>query len=386
MRKLVKKVLLILLAVLVAIQVPFIYRRYKIGKLAEQVRQLNGARKPAADVKYKEYKGIIHAHTSLGGHSTGTFDELIAAANANDLDFVIMTEHWSDAYDTAALTLNGIYGKTLFIGGNEIDTSDSDRFLMIPGSADAAGLRKVPTTAVLEKLHGENRLAIVTYPEKFRSWDSDFDGIEVFSLHTNAKKMNPFTALLDGIWSFPSYPALMIATYLRRPDENLRKFDEIAATKNISLIAGADAHSNIGFHMFGDDAGNKGLALKIDAYETIFRLTRQHILIENDKPLDRDAVIDSLRSGRSFVGFDVLGDSTGFRFLQCDGNALCVHSPSDARIVLIRDGQVVREVNGSELKFGPYGKGIYRVEVYLDQLGAPFDKTPWIISNPIYFR
>jgi len=169
LRKLIKKILLIALAVLVAIQIPFIYRRYEIGRLADKIAVAQANRAVRGDPQYKEYKGIIHAHTSLGGHSTGGFDELIAAANANDLDFVLMTEHYSDQYDTSALTLNGVYGKTLFVGGNEIDTADGDRFLMIPGSADAANLRNMSTTAVIDKLHKENRLALITYPEKFKS-------------------------------------------------------------------------------------------------------------------------------------------------------------------------------------------------------------------------
>ncbi|MGD9561834.1 MAG: hypothetical protein AB7F88_06400 [Pyrinomonadaceae bacterium] len=386
MKNLVKKVLLIILAVLIAVQAPFIYRRYKIGRLAEQVEELNRTRTRIPDDKFNEYKGIVHVHTNLGGHSTGSFEELIAAANANQLDFVVMTEHWSDTIDTAALTLNGVYGKTLFIGGNEIDTADSDRFLMIPGSGDAAGLSKSPTTAVLDKLHAENRLAIVTYPEKFRSWNSQFDGIEVFSLHTNAKKMNPFTAVFDVIWSFTAYPELTLATYFKRPDENLAKFDEVAANRGISLIAGTDAHSNIGFHLFGDDAGNKLLNFKIDDYATIFRLARQHVLIEDNLALTRETLLDALRSGRSFVGFDVLGDTGGFRFGQCDTDALCVSTPADARIVLFKDGQILKEETGTGLKHGPYDEGVYRVEVYLDQLGAPFDKMPWIISNPIFVR
>src|SRR5215204_1980091 len=142
MKKVLKRILLVLLVLLVLAQIPFIYRRYQTGKLAEKIAELDEQRTTYSDPNFKEYKGIIHAHTNLGGHSTGSFEELIAAANANDLDFVIMTEHWSDTIDTAELTLDGVYGKTLFIGGNEIDTFDSDRFLMIPGSAGAAGLRK----------------------------------------------------------------------------------------------------------------------------------------------------------------------------------------------------------------------------------------------------
>ncbi len=415
MKRVAKRILLIFLAVLIAVQAPFIYRRYKIGQLARRVQELNNSRpQESPDSKYKEYKGIIHAHTSLGGHSTGSFDELIAAANANDLDFVIMTEHYSDNYDTSALTLNGVYGKTLFIGGNEIDTADGDRFLMIPGSADAAGLRKMSTPAVLEKLHAENRLAIITYPEKFKSWDSNFDGIEVFSLHTNAKKMNPFTALFDGIWSFPAYPQLMLASYFKRPDENLKKFDDVASQRKVTLIAGTDAHSNIGFHLIGDDAGNKGLNFKIDDYATIFGLARQHVLIEKDKPLTRERLVESLRSGRSFIGFDTLGDTSGFRLMalpipeirtqtgrnfgkNMEGESeledptvdsmLAVFLPLPGRIALISNGEVIHE--SASTTYEDYilrSPGAYRVEVYLDQLGPPFDKMPWIISNPIYVR
>ena len=401
MKKLVKRILLILLAVLIAVQAPFIYRRYKLGQLAGKVDELNKAARenpPAGDGKFKEYKGIIHAHTSLGGHSTGSFDELITAANANDLDFVIMTEHWSDTVDTAALTLNGVYGKTLFIGGNEIDTADGDRFLMIPGSGDAAAMRRLPTAAVVDKLHAENRLALVTYPEKFKSWDSNFDGIEVFSLHTSAKKMNPFTAIFDAIWSFPTYPELMLASYFKRPDENLGKFDEVAAKRNISLFAGTDAHSNIGFHLFGDDSGNKVLSVKIDDYATIFRLARQHILIETGRPLTRENLIEALISGQSFIGFDVLADASGFRFekiglfdndygINPNPQRLRIISPLAGRIIVFRDGQKVDEaVNVSRLEMDLSKPGAFRVEVYLDQLGPPFDKMPWIISNPIYVR
>ena len=405
MKKLLKRILLILLAVLIAVQAPFIYRRYKIGQLAAKIEELNKTSRgnsPAVGGKFNEYKGIIHAHTNLGGHSTGSFDELISAANANDLDFVIMTEHWSDTIDTAALTLNGVYGKTLFIGGNEIDTADSDRILMIPGSADAAGLRKLPTSTVIEKLHSEGRLALVTYPEKLNSWDADFDGIEVFSLHTNAKKMNPFTAVFDAIWSFPAYPELMLASYFKRPDENLRKFDEIASKRNINLFAGTDAHSNIGFHLFGDDAGKRLLDIKIDDYATIFRLVRQHVLIEEGKPFTKESLTEALKEGRSYIGFDSIGNTAGFTFYGETGQGfgfmgntisrghnlwLRAISPIPARFTLFIDGVAAATTEAvSEFSFKPEVPGSYRVEVYLDQLGPPFDKMPWIISNPIYVK
>lgn len=404
--KLIKRTTVFILAVLLAVQVPFIYRRWKIGEIAEKIAESNANRVVREDSKYKEYKGIIHAHTSLGGHSTGSFDELIAAANSNDLDFVLMTEHYSDTYDTSALTLNGVYGKTLFVGGNEIDTADGDRFLMIPGSADAASLRNMPTNAVIEKLHAEGRLALVTYPEKFKSWDSQYDGIEFFSVHTAAKKANPFTAPFDLIWSYPSYPQLTLTSYFRRPDENLAKFDEIAAKRNVSLAAGTDAHSNIGFHLFGDDAGNKLINLKLDPYSTTLGIVRLHVLIEKEKQLDRGSLISAIKAGRFFVGFDALGDTSGFRFIVDGGDVTPAtgdvvrrewpltlradtFSHYVARFVIYRNGEIVgssRDEYVASFNITINQPGAYRVEVYRPWLGEPFDQIPWIISNQIYVR
>ena len=400
--KIIKRIVIVLLVLLVLAQIPFIYRRYQTGKLADKIAELDAQRNSYSDPNFKEYKGIIHAHTSLGGHSTGGFDELVAAANANDLDFVLMTEHYSEAFDTAAQTLNGVYGKTLFVGGNEIDTSDGDRFLLIPGGGEAAKARLSGTAAFLEKARAENKLALITYPEKFKSWDSQFDGIEVFSLHTAAKQMNWLTALGDLIWTYPSYPELVLAKSFQRPDANLAKFDEISSQRKISLIAGTDAHSNIGVHLLGDDAGNRIINIKLDPYGTIFRMARIHVLIEKDKEFDRETLMEALTAGRHFVGFGAMGDSSGFSFTASDSgfvsneatmgdstvwlSQIKVVSPAPSRIVIFKNGQSYQEVNDNTVTTDQLQEGVYRVEVYRNDLGPPFDKMPWIISNPIYVR
>ncbi|HEX8286506.1 MAG TPA: hypothetical protein VF556_00835 [Pyrinomonadaceae bacterium] len=397
-----KKILLILFAVILLAQIPFVYNRYRTGKLSARISGLQANRTNLTNPDYNEYKGIIHAHTSLGGHSTGHFDQLIGGANANELDFVVMTEHYSSLFDTSALTLRGVYGKTLFVGGNEIDTSDSDRFLMIPGSAEAANFAAQKTNEVLDKIHSANQIAFITYPEKFKSWNSDFDGIEVFSLHTNAKKMNPIGFFFNALWSFGSYPELTMANYFVRPDENLRKYDEVAANRKITLFAGSDAHSNLGFHLLGDDAGNKIIKLKFDDYATIFRLVRTHVLIEKNKQLTQENLVEALKNGHAFIGFDVLGNSRGFSFtaengaenkIQGDeislrgGVKLKAIAPQPARFVVFRNGEKIYESGETtEIVFDAREKGAYRTEVYLDSLGAPFDVMPWIISNPIYVR
>lgn len=401
--KLWKKILLILLAVFLLVQIPFVYNRYKIGKLAAQISRLDAKKSKYSNPNYKDYKGVIHVHSFLGGHSTGNFDELIEGARKNDLDFVLMTEHDSKNYDTSLMTLNGFHNGVLFVGGNEFDTKSGDRLLLVGGSSNRVNSDSANTNQVLEKIHSQEKIALVTYPQKFKSWNSDFDGIEVYSLHTNAKQINIFTGLFDTLWSYHAYPELTFATYFERPAENLRQFDEVSAKRKITLFAGNDAHSNIGFHVFGTDTGSKFLSAKMDAYETVFGIVRTHIILEKDESLTAENLSNALGKGHAFVGFDVLSDTSDFLFsaenetqnvisgdeifLNDNVVNLKAFAPQTARFIIFRNGGKVFEAKEStEVNFRAKQTGTYRVEVYLDKLGSPFDKMPWIISNPIYVK
>lgn len=399
--KLWKKIVLILLAVIFLAQIPFVYNRWKFGQLYDKINQLQTQKTEIANPNFNDYKGIIHVHTAIGGHSTGTIDELIDGAAKNTLDFVVMTEHTAALYDTSALTLQGNVGGVLFVNGQEVETA-TDRFLLLPGSADAGKMNRIATPDFLNTIHAQNKLAFITYPEKHKTWDANFDGIEVFSLHTNAKKMNLFFALFDAIWSYHAYPELVLVKYFQRPDENLRKFDEVTQTKKSTLFAGTDAHSNIGFHLFGDDAGNKIINIKVDDYETIFRAMRNHVLLEKDKSLTQETLLQALKNGHCFVGVDSLSDTKGFSFtaenaaesrIMGDEIALTENlilkaaAPQIARFVIFKNGEKIYEDGGvSQISFPVKEKGTYRAEVYLDSLGEPFNRMPWIISNPIYVK
>jgi hypothetical protein len=64
-----------------------------------------------------------------------------------------------------------------------------------------------------------------------------------------------------------------------------------------------------------------------------------------------------------------------------------VRTPVPGRIVIFRDGAVFQEESGISSKdIVVTERGIYRVEVYLPQLGSIGAEKPWIISNPIYVR
>ena len=405
-----KKLLLILLALIVLSQIPFAYRRYRLGRLHSAIQQLNAERVATEDVTGEvEFKGVIHVHSSLGGHSTGNFADIIAAAQSNKLDFVVMTEHPSANFNTAEMTLKGDHGGVLFVNGNEVRTAAGDRLLLIPGGAQAADDSKWSTQEVLSRR--ATGLSLVAYPQEFKSWQATgYNGIEVYNVYTNARQINPLMMFFDSLWSYRSYPDLLFATFYERPTENLKLWDDQIKQGGKPLVAtaGNDAHANIGLSLY-DSSGKTLLGFQLDPYERSFRLVRLHVLVS--QPLsgqfdfsspDESFLLGAISAGHCFIGFDLFGDTTGFRFAAQNAGEkrimgdeiklenevrLTVAVPVSGRIVLLKDGVVVQDISAvNKLEFVAREKGSYRVEVYLPQLPKPVGEQPWIISNPIYVR
>src|SRR5687767_2043683 len=124
-----KRVLAAILLLLLVSQIPFAYRRYKLRRLNAAIQQLTSERITHERHGFSEHLGVVHVHSFLGGHSAGTFQEILAAAQANRLQFVIITEHTETDFDTAAMTLQGVHGGVLFINGNEVGAENGDRTL-----------------------------------------------------------------------------------------------------------------------------------------------------------------------------------------------------------------------------------------------------------------
>jgi hypothetical protein len=398
-----RKVLLVLAILLVASQLPFAYRRYKLGRLNALIQVINSNRRPTKNNhNYSEYKGVMHVHSFLGGHSQGSFAEIITAARANQLNFVVMTEHPERDFDTAAMTLTGTHGGVLFLNGNEVSTSIGDRLLIIPGDVTAREADKHPTNEVVANVRNRGAISLAAYPEEFKSWDvKGLDGIEVFNVYSNARQINPLFALFDVVWSRRSYPALLFATFYTKPTDNLTKWDSALARTRLTATAGNDAHANVGISL-NDTSGKTLFGLQLDPYETSFRLVRMHIFVPGNQPLNGETLTEAIRLGHCFVAFDLFGDTTGFSFsaenaastviqgdeisLQPD-TQLRVEVPVSARVVILRNGQKWTDETGVTSKtFEVTEAGVYRMEIYLPQLGKPVGEQPWIISNPIYVR
>ncbi len=398
-----QKVSLIILVVVICSQIPFAYRRYRLGRLHSAIQQINSQRQEKTGGQFREYTGVVHVHSFLGGHSAGNFEEIIAAAKQNQLDFVVMTEHPSANFNTAAMTLKDVHDGVLFINGNELSTPSKERLLIIPGDE----IDNAPASSIsdeLSKVKSRKALALVAYPEEFKGWDTlGYDGVEVYNIYTNARSINPLFMFFDALWSYHSYPDLLFATFYSRPANSLDKWDAAISSTGRPLVAtaGNDAHANVGLSL-NDATGKTLIGFKADPYQRSFRLVRMHVLLPSGEPLRSESLLQALSNGHCFIGFDLFGDTQGFNFSASNGTdsviqgdeitlqkgvQLTVNVPVQARIVLLKDGKALQDETGAiKLDYSATEKGSYRVEVYLAQLPGPVSKQPWIISNPIYIR
>ena len=397
-----RKIFIAILALIILSQIPFAYRRYRLRRLQITIQQLANEHTSSSNATgYVDYKGVIHVHSFLGGHSTGSFSELIAGAKASLLDFVIMTEHPQAEFDTSAMTLNGSHAGVLFINGNEVATASGDRLLLIPGASSASTMNSQSTQQIIDWQKASGGFVFAAYPSESQNWQSTkVDGVEVYNLFSNARSINRFVTFFDGVWSYRTYPDLMFANFFTRPVDNLNRWDQTIANTNRKLvaIAGNDAHSNVGISL-NDSSGNQLIGIKLDPYERSFRTVRTHVLIKQGQGLTRESLIEALSLGHCYISFDLFSDASGFNFTVANSDKtmgdevalsnqprLVVRTPLLSRVVLIKDGSAIDQKSGTTVEFSPDGAGVYRVEVYLDVLPAPATGQPWILSNPIYVK
>jgi hypothetical protein len=410
----------LVLVVLVAIsQTPFIYRRHQLAKLDATIRNLNAQRATTDDAGLADYKGAMHVHSSLGGHSTGTLAEVVEGARANGLAFVVMSEHPTGLIDTRAATLAGTHGGVLFVAGSETNESQRDRLLTFGGSpstsisneahppgsneANASTASVASTQTLIDHAKAVGDLVFIAHPETFESWQTarGFDGMEVYNLHADAKHVRKLSLFFDGLWSYRSFAPLLWTRFYEAPTENLRRFDELTAQgRRVVLVAGNDAHANVGVSL-QELTGKPIFQIKLDPYERSFSVVHTHVLIPRDQTFDTPSLLAALAAGHAYVSFDLLADATGFRLTATNGAEtksmgdeialgsgvrLRVATPVESRIVVVKDGKKFDEKMASANEWTISERGVYRVECFLPQLGAPLDAKPWIISNPIYVR
>lgn len=347
-----------------------------------------------------EYVGNLHVHTCYSD-GTARHSEVAQAATEAGIDFVVVTDHnvWVDGVE-------GYYGETLLLVGEELHDvrcrPQASHLLAFQAEAELAPLVSDPQATVNE-VGRQGGFCFLAHPFERNSpidpeldailwndWDvTGYTGIELWNY------MSEFKGLLRSRLAalfYAYFPAIGIRGPYRR---TLRQWDELLIDGNrVSAIGGADAH--------GKTYSLGPLSRKVFPYSYLFRCVNTHVLTElplnGELSRDKELIYNSLKAGRTWVGYDLPASSSGFEFRARSGanEALIgeelvragavvfkVRTPRSADIRLIRDGETVARSQGQTLEYTTARDGTYRVEAYRRHW---LERRGWIFSSPVYVK
>ncbi len=386
-------------------------------------------RAPTDRTDWTEYRGILHAHSKYSHDCEVPEEEILRVLKATRIDFVCLSDHPIAGRADFDLQWRGLHGGKLFIPGFEMKEG-----IMPFGVASGVVLSNQTDSATLAKQITENGgLLFYAHSEEPRDWDRpELAGMEIYNIHTDFKRLSGgLRALLpDLLLSQRKYPDQVFRTLFHKPADLLERWDALNRTRHITGIAGNDAHQNVGLRAvytasdtirvddtspktlrefklnwltrrlarlcFGPLETNRPLFhIQLDPYERSARFVNTHVLAHF---LSEPSVLEALRAGRVFVGFDMIADSSGFDWSASSGTIrvvmgeampfsaqarLSAASPLPCRFTILKDGVSCFQQAGRAVTWTPPGPGKYRVEA---ELKIVDQWVPWVYANPIQLR
>jgi hypothetical protein len=339
---------------------------------------------------YQRLAGVVHVHTSLSDGG-GSPQEVIAAARAAGLGFLAVSDH----NNLDAKRFEGYQDGVLVLVGSELSTP-SGHVLGLGLTRDPVFRFNGDAQDALEDVRDLGGAAFAAHPFSGRSdlrwtgWELPGPwGIELLNGDSEWRRAGPRLLLTLGLYQLNPRYALLHS--LVPPDEALRRWDEILSHRDAVGIAGADAHSRLPI--------SKGRVLRFPAYESLFALFREHVLLERplvgEPAADRAAVVDAFRRGHAYIGVDAIAPADGFSFTvaRASGERFTMgdsvrpgadlraraggRMPKGTRLALLRDGVPIAQAQDA-LDVPVPGPGVYRVEAH-----APGWQVPWVITNAV---
>lgn len=350
-----------------------------------------------------EYVGNLHVHTPYSD-GEGLHKEIAEAALMVGLDFVVFTDH-----NVRLSNLDGYYGEeergyVLLLSGEEVHDRTRNpqcNHVLVYDIDHEVATHAHDLGGLIETVANKGGLSFIAHPD-----DAAVDWLNLEAIPWMDRYTEGFTGL--EIWNFMSRFKDYLPgrkTALRsvfNPEEamigpapqTMGLWDQLLELGHrVVGIGNADAHA--------EKFKLGPISHTIFPYDFLFSCVNTHILTKSplvgDMAHDRSLLYDALKQGRAFVGYDIPGDTRGFRFTAQGQNTSAIMgesirlghavtlqalAPAPSRMRIIRYGEVVAEETRTQnVTFVVRDPGAYRVEVWRDYNGK---ERTWIISNPIY--
>jgi hypothetical protein len=403
----------------------------KLKGVHESIEANNAARQPVEQkTGYDDVRAILHCHSKWSHDSRSTIEEIIEGAHKAGVRVIMFTEHPADHYDFVTDGHQGLKDGVLLVPGAELHGMLAYPLKSLKGLTFSGPQEQ---SDMIKRTGG---LAFICHLEERMDWEiPGITGTEMYNTHADAKEESRlFLGMVNPLFwlqlrpLIEQYPQELYGALLDYPKDYLKRYDELCQKFPHTGVAGDDSHHNIGMKiirgekdliiledLLGDKKaelsisklpflapvagkskpGDVIMKLDLDPYDRSFHHVSTHLLMNG---FDREHVWEALEAGRAYVAFDWLCDPTGFIFQAIKGEEkwpigskikyqeglkLFTIAPLEAKIRLIRNGELVQETKARELSFDVKEPGVYRVEYWL-QVGD--EERPWILSNPIYIR
>jgi hypothetical protein len=380
--------------------------------------------------KWHEYRGILHAHSKFSHDSAVSFETILDALKTDHLDFICLSDHCVDGAANFDWQWRGLHDGKLFVPGFEM----RDGFMPFGVAPGTVLSNRTDSATLARQIVEHGGVLFFAHPEEPRDWDRpELTGMEIYNIHADVKRhIRGLAGLLpDILVNQRRFPEQVMRLLFQRPTDFLKHWDELNdAGRHLTGIAGNDCHQNTGIKVvcvapnevrledtakkvllrlklnwltrpfmrliFGPiTPGRELFRFQLDPYARVASFVNTHLLAQD---LSESSVLDALRAGRVFIGFDMIADSSGFQWRAEGGDqaiemgeaglltaetVLRARSPLPCRFTVIQNGTTVHQAQGRALEWKPAGPGKYRVEAELQVLD---EWVPWIYTNPIELK
>lgn len=352
----------------------------------------------------KEITLNLHIHSTLSdGHAS--YNQIAQFAGACGVNVLIITDH-----NVFPIGLEGYYdtpgGRVLVLTGEEIHDQtriDQKNHLLAFNTHQDLSQLGDRTQVLIDRINQIGGLAFIAHPVEHElkafgepdiSWVDwsvhGITGIELWNGLSEIKNVSHNTLQAAFHALFPAYLA-----HNPLPETLAIWDDHLKEDKRLVAVGGADAHC-LPFKL-------GPFTRPVLPYEYHFKAINNHLLLPTGLTgkleQDKKAIYQALKYGNSYVGYDLPHSTQGFRFnaqgttgtvsmgeeIPVQGGVTFqIHTPAQAKILLIRNGSVVQRWKGAQVgTYTTHEPGAYRVEAWIQFLGR---RRGWIFSNPIYVR
>ncbi len=343
-----------------------------------------------------ELVGAIHGHSTYSDGS-GTYPEILQAAQAAGLDFLVMTDH--DTLKPLDDVGEGFRGRTLLLIGCEV--SPPTNHLLTVGALTCPSRDQAPQ-GYIDELREQGALTFLAHPHdrgvplaripsyRWEAWPIDrYTGLEIW---------NHLSDWSGGIRGLPRAlrGAIKPHRFLRGPEpETLSLWDEAGRARRVVGIGGLDVHDV--------QIGKGPLKVRLFPYPFAFGSILCHVLVPA-WPASADEAksvwLSAVAAGHLFFANHAMGDPRGLSLKVRDAAGsevaamgdeiafapnldIALSSPQEAELRLLRDGRKIIQTFGRETAAKVEGPGVYRAEL---RARSGRRLCPWAYTNPIYVR